>query len=192
MNIRLFIALIFTLTQLLSGCITTNNHNSSLFELNDFSVKFTVKDIQDAIDKSSKSTTLADGLVLVTLKENPIIKIGDPPGKIGISTQLGLKVPGINQQIAKISGYANLVYKDTEKAFYFEFPVVTAVDAPFIPSALEGSAKTVITKYLDTILKESPVYSIPENGSMKEAMARRFLKSVHVGQDEIVALFALK
>lgn len=192
MIIRLFSVFILIFTLLLSGCTAVNNEVAALFTANDFPVKFTVSDIQSAIDKSSKSTTMADGLVLVTLKENPVIKLGEPPGKIGISTKLGFKVPGFNQRLINISGYANIIYKETEKAFYLELPVVTAIDASFIPSILEDRAKSIATKYLTTILKDSPVYSIPENGSMKDVLARRFLKSIHVGQDEIIAVFTLK
>ncbi|MEY4265733.1 MAG: hypothetical protein RIS90_268, partial [Pseudomonadota bacterium] len=77
------------------------------------------------------------------------------------------------------------------KAFFLEAPQLDAVAAPLLPKALEGAARTAITRQLATSFSQTPVYSLKADGSLKEQAARQTLKSIRIDPDRIVARFGL-
>jgi hypothetical protein len=49
-------------------------------------------------------------------------------------------------------------------------------------------AKEQITKVVNT----TPIYVLPENGSMQQKAVRRMLKTIRIQPDQIIATFALQ
>jgi len=154
-------------------------------------LSFTEKELQAALNKADMSTRLLDGLVVVTVEGQPQLKLGQPPERIGISAQLSIKVVGLPAMPASVKGSCGLRYDEPQKAFFLEAPQLDAVTAPLLPKALEGAAKTAITRQLAASFSQTPVYSLKADGSLKEQAARQTLKSVRIDPDRIVARFGL-
>jgi hypothetical protein len=92
---------------------------------------------------------------------------------------------------ASVKGSSGLRYDDAQKAFFLEEPKLDAVTAPLLPKALEGAARTAITRQLAASFNKTPVYSLKTDGSLKEQAARQTLKSIRIDPDRIVARFGL-
>lgn len=154
-------------------------------------LSFTEGELQSALNKADLSTRLLDGLVLISVVDSPVVKLGTPPERIGLTTQLSIKVAGLPAMPATVRGSSGLRYDETQKAFFLETPQLDAVTAPLLPKALEGAARTAITRQLATSFSQTPVYSLKAGGSLKEQAARQTLKSIRIEPDRIVARFGL-
>ena len=155
-------------------------------------VAFTAREVQAAIDKAPRSKSLADGLLVLILEGSPKVRLGEGTNRIGITAQLGIQVAGAKPVPATVSASAQLVYVEARKAFFLEAPLVEAIEATFLPKALEPVARKAASVQLAGALKDTPVYTLQDDGSLKERAARRLLKSVRIGKDEVVAVFALQ
>lgn len=176
---------VFLLLSFLSGCTTTNG-------LNEFSLTFATKDIQAAIDKAPRSKSLADGLVVVSVDGPPVVKIGEPSERIGLALRLAVQVLGSAPVKATISGSTKLVYVDTQKAFFLDDPIVNSVDAPYLPKMFEGVVADLAKEQITKVVNTTPIYVLPENGSLQQKAARRMLKTIRIQPDQVIATFALQ
>ncbi|MSQ75960.1 MAG: DUF1439 domain-containing protein [Rhodoferax sp.] len=154
-------------------------------------LSFTERELQAALNKADMSTRLLDGLVVVSVTGQPQVKLGQPPERIGIAAQLSIKVVGLPVMPASVKGSSGLRYDDAQKAFFLDAPQLDAVTAPLLPKAMEGAARTAITRQLAASFNKTPVYSLKTDGSLKEQAARQTLKSVRIEPDRIVARFGL-
>ena len=154
-------------------------------------LSFTERELQAALNKADMSTRLLDGLVVVSVTGQPQVKLGQPPERIGIAAQLSIKVVGLPAMPANVKGSSGLLYDDAQKAFFLDAPQLDAVTAPLLPKAMEGAARTAITRQLATSFSKTPVYSLKTEGSLKEQAARQTLKSIRIEPDRIVARFGL-
>lgn len=157
----------------------------------DMELSFTERELQAALNKADMSTRLLDGLVVVSVTGQPQIKLGTPPERIGIAAQLSIKVVGLPAMPANVKGSSGLRYDDAQKAFFLDAPQLDAVTAPLLPKAMEGAARTAITRQLAACFSQTPVYSLKADGSLKEQAARQTLKSIRIEPDRIVARFGL-
>jgi hypothetical protein len=173
------------LLSLLSGCTTTNG-------LNEFSLTFATKDIQAVIDKAPRSKSLVDGLVVVSVEGTPVVKIGEPDERIGIALRLAVQVLGYAPVTATIKGSTKLVYVETQKAFFLDDPIVSSVEAPYLPKIFEGDVANLAKEQITKVVNTTPIYVLPENGSMQQKAVRRMLKTIRIQPDQIIATFALQ
>ena len=157
----------------------------------DMELSFTERELQAALNKADMSTRLLDGLVVVSVTGQPQAKLGQPPERIGIAAQLSIKVVGLPAMPANVKGTSGLRYDDAQKAFFLDAPQLDAVTAPLLPKAMEGAARTAITRQLAASFSKTPVYSLKTDGSLKEQAARQTLKSIRIEPDRIVARFGL-
>jgi len=157
----------------------------------EFDLAFTAKDIQAVVDKAPRSKALINGLILVSLEESPVIKLGDSPNRFGISARLAIQLAGAKPVPARISGSASIVYDESRKAFFLRSPRVETLDAAFIPKALEDAAKGVITDQLAQRFGATPLYTLRADRSMKERTAWQSLKSIQIRKDEVLAKYAM-
>jgi len=156
----------------------------------EFDLAFTAKDIQAVVDKAPRSKALINGLILVSLEESPVIKLGDAPNRFGISARLAIQLAGAKPVPARISGSAGIVYDESRKAFFLRSPRVETLDAAFIPKALEDAAKGVITDQLVQRFGNTPLYTLRADRSMKERTAWQSLRSIQIRKDEVLAKYA--
>lgn len=170
---------------LLSGCATTSG-------LNEFSLTISTKDIQAAIDEAPRSKSLVDGLVMVSVDGTPVVKIGEPSERIGLALRLAVQVLGSAPVKATISGSTKLVYVDTQKAFFLDDPIVNSVDAPYLPKMFERVVTDLAKEQITRVVNTTPIYVLPENGSLQQKAARRMLKTIRIQPDQVVATFALQ
>ena len=154
-------------------------------------LSFTERELQAALNKADMSTRLLDGLVVVSVTGQPQVKLGQPPERIGIAAQLSIKVVGLPAMPASVKGSSGLRYDDAQKAFFLGAPQLDAVTAPLLPKAMEGAARTAITRQLAASFNQTPVYSLKADSSLKEKAARQTLKSIRIEPDRIVARFGL-
>lgn len=157
---------------------------------NETQITFTAQDIQAIIDKAPKSKALIDGLILVSLEDSPVIKLGQSPNRFGVSARLAIQVAGAKAVSVKIGGSGSVIYSEPNKAFFLDAPLIETIDAPFVPKALEAAVRTAITNRLVKRFSTSPIYALRENGPMKERRDWRLLKSIQIRQNEVVATYS--
>ena len=155
-------------------------------------VTFTAQDIQAIIDKAPKSKALIDGLILVSLEDSPVIKLGQSPNRFDVSARLAIQVAGAKAVSVKIGGSGSVSYSEPKKAFFLGSPLIEMIDAAFIPKALEAAVMTAITNRLVKRFSTSPIYALRENGPMKEQRDWRLLKSIQIRKNEVVATYDLQ
>lgn len=175
---------LLALELLLPGCASVAS--------NEFEVAFSARDIKAVLNQAPMPKTLHDGLITVYLEAMPSITLGNPPNRVGVSAQLSIQIAGSKPLPVKINGSTSIVYSESKKAFFFQAAEVNAVDFPLLPKALEGTAKSLMSSHLSKTLSANPIYSLPEDGSVKERAARRWLKSIQIRDDAVVAKFALQ
>ncbi len=153
-------------------------------------ITFTAQDVQAIIDKAPKSKALIDGLILVSLEDSPVIRLGQSPNKFAISARLAIRVAGARPVSVKIGGSGSVIYSEPKKAFFLVAPLIETIDAPFIPMPLEAAVRTAITNRLLKTFGTSPIYALRENGPMKERRDWRLLKSIQIRKNEVVATYS--
>ena len=184
MNLNFPLGCLLAIALLLPACTSVTN--------NEFEVTFSAQEINAALDKAAKPKNLHDGLLTVYLEEMPKVTLGTSPNRIGITARLGIQLAGTKPLPAKISGSSSIVYNEAKKAFFLLAPEVNTVDFPLLPKALEGTASSLLSNHLGKTISTHPIYTLPEDGSVKERAARRLLKSIEIRQDKVVAKFALQ
>jgi len=152
-------------------------------------VTFTAQDIQAIIEKAPKSKALIDGLILVSLEDSPVIRLGQSPNRFGVSARLAIQVAGAKAVSVKIGGSGSVIYSEPKKAFFLDAPLIETIDAPFVPKALDAALRTAITNRLVKRFSTSPIYALRENGPMKERRDWRLLKSIQIRKNEVVATY---
>jgi hypothetical protein len=172
---------------LLLGCATGNGKS-----LNEVALSFTTREVQEAIDKAPKSKSLMDGLVVVSLEGGPVVTLGEPKGRIGIAARLAVQVAGAAPVVANIKGSANLVYIESQKAFFLDDPILNSIDAPYLPKFFEGVVIDLAKEQVVKVVNTTPIFVLPEDGLLAQRVARRLLKSVQIQPDQVVAIFALQ
>lgn len=153
-------------------------------------VTFTAQDIQAIIEKAPKSKALIDGLILVSLEDSPVIRLGQSPNRFGVSARLAIQLAGAKAVSVKIGGSGSVTYSEPKKAFFLDTPLIETIDAPFIPKALEAAVMTAITNRLVKRFSTSPIYALRENGPMKERRDWQLLKSIQIRKNEVVATYS--
>lgn len=169
------------LLALLSACTLVGDR--------EFEVSFTTKELQAIIDKAPLAKPHAQGAVEIALARSPVVDIGKPEGRVGVTADLTVQVVGLKPMPAHVVCSFKLVYSEARKAFFLESPQIHALDAPLIPKAMGGLARTAIEHQLSRTLATNPVYTLRDDAPMKEQMARRMLKSIQVRDDRVVATF---
>lgn len=180
------IGVLFSIQLLLGGCATNSP------SLNEISLAFTTKDVQESIDKASQSKSLIDGLIVVSLAGSPVVKLGEPKDRIGLAARIAVQVAGATPVMVNVKGSAKLFYVEAQKAFFLDDPIVDSVDAPFLPKIFEGAAINLAKEQFVRVASTTPIFVLPEDGSLKQRVARRMLKSVQIQPGQILATFALQ
>lgn len=155
----------------------------------EFEVSFTTKDIQTAIDKAPLPKPYTHGLIEVSLARSPIVEIGKPQDRIGVTSDLAVQVAGLKPLPVKAVGSFKLVYVEARKAFYLDKPMIHSLDAPLLPKAMANLAMSAIEHQLTKSLNVNPIYTLRDDGPIKEQLAKRTLKSIQVRDDQVVAKF---
>lgn len=180
---KLLIGWLLAIQALLAGCSGANN--------TDVELVFTEKDVQAAIDRAQKSKPMLNGLLIASLDGSPIVKLGEPPGRIGITAQLALAM-GSKSFSGQVVGSTGLNYDDSKKTFFLDAPQIDTIDAPVLPknwqSKLQVTASTVLANYMNSV----PIYTLPDDGSVPQRTARRFLKSIQIRKGEMVAILSVR
>lgn len=156
-----------------------------------FEVRFSQQDVQSALDSARPSQSLLDGRLTLGLRDRLLVRVGDPPGRIRLRAPLAITVAGLPALPADLAGTVSLRYDAGRKAFFLDEPVVDSLSAPLLPRALEGAAREAVTRWLASRLSQTPVYTLRQDGPLKEQAARALLQSVRIEPDQVVARFSL-
>ena len=91
---------------------------------------------------------------------------------------------GVSDVVVRQSATLGLAWKNLT-------PADGKLAAQLLPTAMEGAARTAVTRQLAASFSKAPVYSLKTDGSLKEQAARQTLKSIRIEPDRIVARFGL-
>lgn len=176
----------FTPTALLfSALLALSPHvNADLF---DKEIVFTEAEVQAALARNIRTEMRYPGLIAAALREPPVIRLGVPEGRAGISARMDIALLGNPPIPVDVKGHAGIRYDDQTKAFYLDNPTADAVESIALPREYEPSIRRAITQVLKAYFREKPVYVLREDASMQEAMARRMLKAVRIEPGKVVA-----
>jgi hypothetical protein len=127
------------------------------------------------------------GLIAVTLREPPAIRLGDPEGRAGIGAKMDIALLGNPPIPVEVKGNAGIRYDDQAKAFYLDSPIADSVESIALPREYEANIRRAVTQLLKAYFRDKPVYVLREDGSLQEATVRRLLKSVRIEPGKVVA-----
>lgn len=151
---------------------------------------FSESDIQAALAKSGPIQKNYGGLITVSLREAPTIRLDTPDGRVGIAGSMDIQLLGSAPISVDLTGRAGIRYDDRNKAFYLENPVVDAVQSPALRKDAEPTARQAATQLISSYFRAKPVYVLRDDGSLAEATARWLLKSVRVESGSVVAVLS--
>lgn len=160
----------------------------------DYEVIITQEQINAAVAKAFHEKAVAYGLMTVTLNELAL-KVGEPVERIGVVAQPTIKIIGLQPLSVKIKGFTNLIYDESKKVFFLSELNIESIDAPNLPKsmvAMEPKIKEAVNKQFSEEFIKIPIYRLSENGSTKENMARKYLKSIKINDGKIVAVLSAK
>lgn len=153
----------------------------------DQEITFSEAEVQAALARNTKPEMRYAGLVTVSLREPPTIRLGIPEGHAGIGARMEIAFLGNPPIPVNVIGNAGIRYDDQSKAFYLDNPTADSVESIALPREYEPNVRRAITQLLKAYFREKPVYVLREDGSLQEAAARRMLKSVRIEPGKVVA-----
>lgn len=150
-------------------------------------IVFSEEEVQAALARKGKQEKNYAGILLVALREAPLIRLGQTPGRIALAGRVYVTLIGNPALPVDVTGSAGLRYDDTGKAFFLENPVAESVETAALPREAQGMARQVISQFITAYFRNRPVYQLREDGSLEEQAARWLLKTVRVESGRIVA-----
>ncbi len=150
-------------------------------------IVFSEEEVQAALARKGKQEKNYAGILLVALREAPLIRLGQTPGRIALAGRVYVTLIGNPALPVDVTGSAGLRYDDTGKAFFLENPVAESVETAALPREAQGMARQVISQFITAYFRNRPVYQLREDGSLEEQTARWLLKTVRVESGRIVA-----
>ena len=175
-----------TLTALLCAALLALSTHASAGLL-DKEITFTEAEVQAALARNTKTEMRYPGLIAVTLREPPAIRLGDPEGRAGIGAKMDIALLGNPPIPVEVKGNAGIRYDDQAKAFYLDSPTADSVESIALPREYEANIRRAVTQLLKAYFRDKPVYVLREDGSFQEATVRRLLKSVRIEPGKVVA-----
>ena len=153
----------------------------------DQEITFSEAEVQAALARNTKTEMRYAGLIAVSLREQPAIRLGVPEGRAGINAKMDIAFLGNPPIPVEVKGNAGIRYDDQTKAFYLDNPTAESVESIALPREYEPNIRRAVTQLLKAYFREKPVYVLREDASLQEAMARRMLKTVRIEPGKVVA-----
>ncbi len=153
----------------------------------DQEITFSEAEVQAALARNTKTEMRYPGLIAVTLREPPVIRLGVPEGRAGIGARMDIALLGNPPIPVEVKGNAGIRYDDQTKAFYLDNPTADAVESIALPREYQASIRRAVTQFLKAYFRDKPLYVLREDGSLQEAAARRMLKAVRIELGKVVA-----
>ena len=150
-------------------------------------VSFSEPEVQAALDRKGRQEKTYAGILQVALREAPVIRLGQVPGRITLSGRVFVTVVGNPALPVDVTGSAGLRYDDASKAFYLENPVAESVETAALPREAQGMARQVVSQFIAAYFRSRPVYQLREDGSLAEQTARWLLKTIRIEDGRVVA-----
>ena len=150
-------------------------------------VSFSEEEVQAALARKGKQEKNYGGILLVSLRDAPNIRLGQSPGRIGLAGRVFVTLVGNPALPVDVTGSAGLRYDDASKAFYLDNPLAESVETTALPREAQGMARQVVSQFIAGYFRNRPVYQLREDGSLEEQTARWLLKSVRVEPGRLIA-----
>ena len=150
-------------------------------------ISFSEEEVQAALARKGKQEKNYGGILLVSLRDAPTIRLGLPPGRIGLAGRVYVTLIGNPPVPVDVTGSAGLRYDDAGKAFYLDNPLAESVETAALPREAQGMARQVVSQFIAAYFRNRPVYQLREDGSLEEQTARWLLKSVRVEPGRLIA-----
>jgi len=157
----------------------------------DQEISFTEAEVQAALARNTKTEMRYPGLIAVTLREAPTIRLGVPEGRAGIGARMDIALLGNPPIPVEVKGHAGIRYDDQTKAFYLDNPTADSVESIALPREYEPNIRRAVTQLLKAYFRDKPVYVLREDGSLQEATARKLLKAVRIEPGKVVATLSV-
>ena len=153
----------------------------------DKEITFTEAEVQAAIARNTKPEMRYAGLLTVSLREPPTIRLGVPEGRAGIGARMEIALLGNPPIPVDIKGTAGIRYDDQAKAFFLDNPSADSVESVALPREYEANIRRAVTQLLKAYFRDKPVYVLREDGNPQEIAARWLLRAVRIETGKVVA-----
>lgn len=150
-------------------------------------ISFSEEEVQTALARKGKQEKNYGGILLVSLRDAPTIRLGLSPGRIGLAGRVFVTLVGNPALPVDVTGSAGLRYDDASKAFYLDNPLAESVETAALPREAQGMARQVVSQFIAAYFRNRPVYQLREDGTLEEQTARWLLKSVLVEPGRLIA-----
>lgn len=150
-------------------------------------ISFSEEEVQTALARKGKQEKNYGGILLVSLRDAPTVRLGLSPGRIGLAGRVFVTLVGNPTLPVDVTGSAGLRYDDASKAFYLDNPLAESVETAALPREAQGMARQVVSQFIAAYFRNRPVYQLREDGTLEEQTARWLLKSVRVEPGRLIA-----
>ena len=100
------------------------------------------------------------GLIAVTLREPPAIRLGDPEGRAGIGAKMDIALLGNPPIPVEVKGNAGIRYDDQAKAFFLDSPVADSVESIALPREFQAQVRHAVSQVMAVYFRDKPVYCL--------------------------------
>lgn len=153
-------------------------------------IAFSETQVQEALSKSGTQPRNYAGLMSIALAETPHITLGSPENRIGIVARVNVSLLGNPAVPVDFTGTAGIRYDDVRKAFFLEDPVADRIESQALTKDAEPTARRFINSLMVSYFRSKPVYTLRQNGSAEETLARWLLRSVRIEPGKVIATLA--
>ena len=153
-------------------------------------VSFSEAEIQAALDKGQPPRFSYGKMLSLAMNEAPRISLDQPDGRAGLRTAVDVELQGQPPIRVDIAGRTGIRYDEQEKSFYLDKPVIDSVSSPTLAREAAPAVRQAVSRLLDSLFRSRPVYTLREDGNLKEKTARWLLKSVRIEPGRVVAVLS--
>ena len=156
----------------------------------DREISFSESEVQSLVERARPLEKRYGEWLTLAIRTPPTIRLGEPPGKIGLAARLEVAVLGGPPVPFDVIGHAGLRYDDQTKAFFLDNPVIESVESVGLPKEIQPQVRKAANQLVAAYLRERPVYVLREDGNAQEKAARWLLRSVRIEPQRAIAVLS--
>ncbi len=153
-------------------------------------VIFSESELQSMVERARPLEKRYGEWLALAIRTPPTIRLGEPPGKIGLTARLEVAVLGGPPVPFDVIGHAGLRYDDQNKAFFLDNPVIESVESVGLPKELQPQVRKAASQLVAAYFRERPVYVLREDSNAQEKAARWLLRSVRIEPQRAIAVLS--
>ncbi|MFT4607232.1 MAG: hypothetical protein ACI9V8_001287 [Urechidicola sp.] len=148
-----------------------------------YTLKLSEADIQERVD--GMMPLEKKKFFVTTILTNPLIDLVETTNELGLSTDVGVKVPGNIVGNGEVSFSGTLRYDNDSGSLYFDNLKVVSLDVKKVPPDSLPKIKKLLEFIAKKFLAKNPVFTFRDD-NLKHRLAESTLKSISVENEMLI------